>query len=57
MSPLVSTAQASPVASWGTYHVAYALVAAIYLWYTLWLWTRARRYRRAIDSAKPSSRR
>jgi hypothetical protein len=48
--------QSAPVTSWGTFHVAYTLVAAIYVGYTLSLWTRGRRYRRAIDSAGTSSR-
>jgi hypothetical protein len=52
---LVPATQIPPVSSWGTFHVAYALVAAIYIGYALSLWTRGRRYRRAIDSAKPSS--
>jgi hypothetical protein len=56
MIALAQAPQASPVSSWGTFHVAYTLVAAIYLGYTLSLWIRGRRYRRAIDSAKTSLR-
>jgi len=52
---LLPATQIPPVSSWGTFHVAYALVAVIYIGYALSLWTRGRRYRRAIDSAKPSS--
>jgi type VI protein secretion system component VasF len=52
---LLLATQTSPVSSWGTFHVAYALVAVIYIGYTLSLWTRGRRYRREIESAKPSS--
>jgi type VI protein secretion system component VasF len=52
---LLSAAQTSPVSSWGTFHVAYALVAVIYVGYAVSLWTRARRYRREIESEKPSS--
>lgn len=50
------TAQAAPVSSWGTFHVAYTLVAVICIGYALSLWSRGRRYRRAIDSANPSPR-
>jgi type VI protein secretion system component VasF len=52
---LLSATQTSPVSSWGTFHVAYALVAVIYIGYALSLWTRGRRCRREIESAKPSS--
>ena len=51
-----SVVQSSPVVSWGTFHVAYTLVAVIYIGYALSLWTRGRRYRRAIDAAKPPAR-
>ena len=51
-----SVVQAAPVVSWGTFHVAYTLVAVIYAGYALSLWTRGRRYRRAIESAKPATR-
>jgi hypothetical protein len=40
-----------PVMSWGTYHVAYTMVAVIYLAYAASLWRRARKYRRAIARA------
>ena len=56
MIALVRIAQASPVESWGTYHVAYTLVAVIYCGYALSLWLRVRRYRRAIEQATPPSR-
>ncbi|HEY2163715.1 MAG TPA: hypothetical protein VGH04_06995 [Gemmatimonadaceae bacterium] len=56
MTAATLTAQGSAVSSWGTFHVAYVLVAAIYISYTLSLWVRGRRYRRAIDSANASSR-
>jgi uncharacterized SAM-binding protein YcdF (DUF218 family) len=54
VSVLLSATQASPVSSWGTFEVAYALVAVIYIGYALSLWTRGRRYRREIEAAKPS---
>jgi uncharacterized SAM-binding protein YcdF (DUF218 family) len=54
VSTLLSATQTSPVSSLGTFHVAYALVAVIYIGYTLSLWIRGRRYRREIESAKPS---
>jgi hypothetical protein len=57
MITLARIVQAPPVSSWGTYHVAYTLVAAIYIGYSLSLWMRARRYRRAVDSARTPSRR
>ena len=53
MTVLLSATQIPPVSSWGTFHVAYALVAVIYIGYALSLWTRGRRYRREIESAKP----
>ena len=56
MTALLLTTQDTPISSWGTYHVAYVMVAVIYVGYTLSLWIRGRRYRRAIDSAGPSSR-
>jgi hypothetical protein len=56
MTAAIWTAQGSAVSSWGTFHVAYTLVAAIYIGYTLSLWIRGRRYRRAIGSANTSSR-
>ena len=56
MTALLSAVQGPPVSSWGTYHVAYTLVAVIYVGYALSLWSRARRYRRAIDSATRSAR-
>jgi len=48
-------AQAAPVSSWGTYHIAYTLVAVIYCAYALSLWTRARRFRRSIEQGTVSS--
>jgi hypothetical protein len=56
MIAFVAGAQAAPVSSWGTYHVAYTLVAVIYCGYTLSLWTRARRFRRSIEQAGVSPR-
>ena len=56
MIALVAVAQAAPVSSWGTYHVAYTLVAVVYCGYALSLWTRARRFRRTIEQAGISSR-
>jgi hypothetical protein len=47
------TSQTPPVSSWGTFHVAYTLVAAICIGYTLSLWARGRRYRRTIESGPP----
>ncbi len=52
MIALARIVQAPPVSSWGTYHVAYTLVAVIYIGYSLSLWMRARGYRRALDSAR-----
>lgn len=45
-----------PVHSEGTYHAGYILVAVIYIGYTLSLWLRARRARRAIESAALAAR-
>ncbi len=56
MIALARIVQAPPVSSWGTYHVAYTLVAVIYIGYSLSLWMRARGYRRALDSAGTPSR-
>ena len=56
MIALPGPVQAAPVSSWGTYHVAYVLVAVIYCGYALSLWTRARRFRRTIEQAGASSR-
>ncbi len=55
MIALLLATQTSPVSSWGTFHVAYALVAVIYTGYALSLWTRGRRYRREIETATRSS--
>jgi len=52
---LLLATQTSPLSSWGTFHVAYTLVALIYIGYAISLWTRGRRYRREIESAKPSA--
>jgi hypothetical protein len=53
---LFRVAQAPPVSSWGTYHVAYTLVALIYCGYSLSLWSRARRFRRSVEQAGPPPR-
>jgi hypothetical protein len=53
---LFRVAQAPPVSSWGTYHVAYTLVALIYCGYSLSLWSRARRFRRSVEQAAPPPR-
>ena len=45
-----------PVSSWGTYHVAYTLVAVIYGAYAVSLWRRGRKFRRIIAQAKQPPR-
>jgi hypothetical protein len=56
MIALLRVAQTPPVESWGTYHVAYTLVALIYCAYAFSLWSRARRSRRTIEQAAPPPR-
>ncbi len=53
---IASLAAMQPVSTEGTYHAGYTLVAVIYAGYALSLWLRARRFRRVIDSTRPSSR-